>query len=160
MADPLPQGGQNCLRGSGPRIYSSKVLEGNWVNDQKLVTFEGNRPEVVTELQVRGAQVTGRFVPVYGASLRSTYAHIRSVENDLDYENPVRAGMRCARARLSAWARRGGSRLLAPARAPLLPLLDAPRAIAASPRPTLSNPSLLCSRSTRTARTRRTSGSA
>ena len=91
MADPLPQGGQNCLRGSGPRIYSSKVLEGNWVNDQKLVTFVGNRPEVVTELQVRGAQVTGRFVPVYGASLRSTYAHIRSVENDLDYENPVRA---------------------------------------------------------------------
>ena len=61
----------------------------SWVNDQKLVTFEGNRPEVVTELQVRGAQVTGRFVPVYGASQRSTYAHIRSVENDLDYENPV-----------------------------------------------------------------------
>ena len=59
------------------------------MNDQKLVTFEGNRPEVVTELQIRGAQVTGRYVPVYGASLRSTYAHIKSVEDDLDYENPV-----------------------------------------------------------------------
>ena len=87
MADPLPQGGQNCLRGSGPRIYSSRVLEGNWVNDQKLVTFEGTRPEVRTELQVRGSEVTGRYVPVYGASLKSTYAHIKSVEDDLDCES-------------------------------------------------------------------------
>ena len=33
---PLPQGGQNALRG-GPRIYDSRVLEGNWVNDSKCV---------------------------------------------------------------------------------------------------------------------------
>jgi hypothetical protein len=43
----------------------------------------------VTERQIRDAEVTGLTVPVFGASLRSTYAHIKSIENDLDYENPV-----------------------------------------------------------------------
>ena len=28
MPSLMPQGGQNSLRGSGPRIYSSRVLEG------------------------------------------------------------------------------------------------------------------------------------
>jgi len=70
-------------------MYSAKCLEGNWYNDRKLTTFEGVRPIVQTETQIRQAETTGLQVPVFGASLRSTYAHIKSVEDSLDYDNPV-----------------------------------------------------------------------
>ena len=37
-------------------MYSAKCLEGNWYNDRKLTTFEGVRPIVQTETQIRQAE--------------------------------------------------------------------------------------------------------
>ena len=37
-------------------MYSAKCLEGNWYNDHKLTTFEGVRPIVQTETQIRQAE--------------------------------------------------------------------------------------------------------
>jgi hypothetical protein len=111
--------GTNVLRSSGARLYSSKVLEGNWVNDRKLTSFEGVRPSCETEVQIRAQQgesfaffplpslcdsvalsrsfsrlthamsprsslrlaVNGVDMPHFGSSLKSTYAHIKTVED-------------------------------------------------------------------------------
>jgi hypothetical protein len=55
MAAPAPQGGTNVLRG-GKKLFGALTLEGNWYNDRKLTSFQGVRPIVETETQIRAAE--------------------------------------------------------------------------------------------------------
>ena len=68
-----------------PRVYSPHVLVANWFDSRKEPSFSGTRPSVVTETQIRAAETNALPQPTYGAALRSTYAHIRSIEDDFDY---------------------------------------------------------------------------
>ena len=68
-----------------PRVYTPHVLVANWFDARKEPSFPGTRPSVVTETQIRAAETNKVPQPTFGASLRSTYAHIRSIEENFDY---------------------------------------------------------------------------
>jgi hypothetical protein len=68
-----------------PRVYTPHVLVANWFDARKEPQFPGTRPSVITEQQIRAAESNNVPQPTFGASLRSTYAHIRSIEEYFDY---------------------------------------------------------------------------
>jgi hypothetical protein len=72
-----------------PRVYDAKCLVANWYDSRKEPSFPGVRPSVQTETQIRNAETLHVPTPTYGAALRSTYAHIKSVEDHFDYSNLV-----------------------------------------------------------------------
>jgi hypothetical protein len=51
------------------KVYSTRTLLGNWVEDRRLPSWEGTVPSASTEQQVRNFEATGITVPAYGASL-------------------------------------------------------------------------------------------
>ena len=62
-----------------PSVYSAKVLNGPFVDRRKEPGFEGSCPSLQTEQQIRNGEVCAQPNPTFGASLRSTYAHIKSM---------------------------------------------------------------------------------
>ena len=56
MASGFTASGANMLRSSQTRNYGAKTLEGNWVDNRKLTSFEGTRPTLQTEVQIRNAE--------------------------------------------------------------------------------------------------------
>ena len=72
-----------------PNTYKPCTLNGPWFDVRKEPGVPQARPSVLTETQIRQAQVVGLPTPTYGASLASTYAHLKTIEQHLDYSNLV-----------------------------------------------------------------------
>ena len=72
-----------------PNTYKPCTLNGPWFDVRKEPGVPQNRPSTLTETQIRQAEVAGLPTPTYGASLASTYAHIKTVEQHFDYSNLV-----------------------------------------------------------------------
>lgn len=70
-------------------VYTPNVLVNNWYDARKEPAFPGVRPTIATETQIRAAETTSVPQPTYGATLRSTYAHIKSIEDKFDYVRSV-----------------------------------------------------------------------
>ena len=67
------------MSGTNPSVYSAKCLNGPYVDRRKEPDFEGVRPSVQTEQQIRNAVVCGLANPTFGASLRSTFASVKTM---------------------------------------------------------------------------------
>lgn len=73
-----------------PRVYSPSTLLANYYDARKDPSFKGVRPpRAETEQQARNQETVSQHVPTYGAALKSTYAHIKSCEDALDYTNII-----------------------------------------------------------------------
>ena len=68
-----------AMSGTNPSVYSAKCLNGPYVDRRKEPDFEGVRPSVQTEQQIRNAVVCGLANPTFGASLRSTFASVKTM---------------------------------------------------------------------------------
>lgn len=67
------------MSGLNPSIYNAKCLNGPYVDRRKEPEFEGVRPSIQTEQQIRNAAVCHLPNPTFGASLRSTYANVKTM---------------------------------------------------------------------------------
>ena len=72
-----------------PNTYKPCTLNGPWFDVRKEPGVPQARPSVLTETQIRQAQVAGLPTPTYGAALASTYAHLKTIEQHFDYGNLV-----------------------------------------------------------------------